>query len=132
MSRSYVMQYLYELYIKNGIDIFNYKLEESNRLTYHHIIPRRELKVLEFPTTKTIENGIALTEISHSYIHLIEVFAPDIFFHINKVILLITKEQRLPTPEERNLLQILLEAFEYRMNENYKINPKYLKRVLVS
>ena len=69
----------------------------------------------------------------HSYLHLIEDYAPDIFYHINKIILLVTKERRAVTLEERSLLQILLEAYEYRMQEyNYAINPEYLKRVLVS
>ena len=48
------------------------------------------------------------------------------------IILLITKERRLPTLEERNLIQIFFEAFEYRMNEYYQINPLYLKRTFVS
>ena len=64
--------------------------------------------------------------------HLIEDFAPDIFFHLNKIILLITKERRLPTLEERSLIEIFLEAFEYRMQEYYEINPIYLKRTLLS
>lgn len=127
-----VMQILSELYIIDGIDIFNYKINQENKLSYHHIIKQEELKILEFPTNRTIENGIVLTIIGHSYFHLIEVFAPDIFNHINKIILLITKERRLPTSEERSLIQILLEAFEYRMSEYYEIKPKYLKRILVS
>lgn len=79
-----------------------------------------------------MKNGIVLTRIGHSYLHLIEDFAPDIFYHLNKIILLITKERRLPTKEERNLIEIFLEAFEYRMDEYYKINPIYLKRTFVS
>ena len=81
---------------------------------------------------KYLENGIALTSIAHNYFHLIEEFAPNIFYHLNKIILLITKERRLPTLEERNLISIFLEAFEYRMSEYYPINPKYLRRTLVS
>lgn len=125
------MKTLYDLYIINDIDIFNFKADKDNLITYHHIVKVEQLKALGFPTNKTIENGIALTRAAHSYLHLIEEFAPDIFHHINKIILLITKERRLPTLEERNLLQILLEAFEYRMNEYYVISPTYLKRVLV-
>jgi len=133
VSRSNVMKTLYDLYIVNDTDIFNFKAGKDNPITYHHIIKVEDLEALGFPTTKTIANGLVLTRDSHSYLHLIEDYAPDIFYHINKIILLITKERRSITLEERSLLQILLEAYEYRMQEyNYVINPDYLKRVLVS
>lgn len=131
-SKTKIMRDLYDIYIENGIDIMNFEASKENKVTYHHIIKVEDLLLLGFPTKKTIENGIALTRIAHSYLHLIEDFAPDIFYHLNKIILLITKERRLPTLEERNLISIFLEAFEYRMSEYYTINPKYLKRTLVS
>ena len=118
-SKSQIMKYLYNTYIFNNIDIFNFEATSTNKVTYHHIIKVEDLKLLGFPTKKTVENGIALTRIAHSYLHLIEDFAPDIFYHLNKIILLITKERRLPTLEERNLIEIFLEAFEYRMKEYY-------------
>lgn len=131
-SKNKIIKELYDIYILDGIDIFNYEASSQNKITYHHIIKVEDLKLLEFSTKKTIENGIVLTRIGHSYLHLIEDFAPDIFYHLNKIILLITKERRLPTKEERNLIEIFLEAFEYRMDEYYKINPIYLKRTFVS
>ena len=132
-SRSNVMKILYDLYIINDTDIFNFKASKDNPITYHHIIKVEDLEALGFPTTKTVANGLVLTRDSHSYLHLIEDYAPDIFYHINKIILLVTKERRSVTLEERILLQILLEAYEYRMMEyDYAINPDYLKRVLVS
>ncbi len=137
MKRKYltegkVIDILTLIYIEKGMDIFNYQITNNNKLTYHHIIKIEELKSLGFPTTKTIENGIMLTNYAHSYLHLIEEFAPDIFYHLNKIILLITKEYRLPTLEERNLMQIFLEAFEYRMQEYYHINKRYLTRIKMS
>ncbi len=131
-SKTRVMRYLYDTYIVDDIDIFNYEVGFMNKATYHHIIKVEDLKLLGFSTRKTIENGIALSQTAHSYLHLIENFAPDIFNHLNKIILLITKERRPPTIEERSLISIFLEAFEYRMSEYYTIKPKYLKRVLVS
>lgn len=131
-SKSKIMKHLYDIYIYHDIDIFNYAATSENKVTYHHIIKKEELRLLGFPTRKTIENGIALTRIAHTYLHLIEDFAPDIFYHLNKIILLISKERRLPTLEERNLIEIFLEAFEFRMNEYYTINPIYLKRTFVS
>ena len=126
-SKTRLMKYLYDTYLYNHIDIFNFEASRENKVTYHHIIKVEELKLLGFPVKKTVENGIALTRIAHSYLHLIEDFAPDIYFHLNKIILLITKERRLPTFEERSLIQILLEAFEYRMSAYYEINEMYLK-----
>ena len=131
-SKNKIMEYLYDTYIYHDIDVFSYEATPENKVTYHHIIKKEELSLLGFPTKKTIENGIALTRIAHSYLHLIEDFAPDIFYHLNKIILLITKERRLPTLEERNLIEIFLEAFEFRMNEYYTISPVYLKRTFVS
>ena len=131
-SKTKIMRDLYDIYIENGIDIMNFEASKENKVTYHHIIKVEDLLLLGFPIKKTMENGLALTRIAHSYLHLIEDFAPDIFFHLNKIILLLTKERRLPTLEERNLIEIFLEAFEYRMSEYYTINPIYLKRTFVS
>lgn len=131
-TRKYIMRNLRAYYIQDGKDIFNYRISRQNPLTYHHIIKEEDLEALGFPTDITLENGIVLTKDAHAYLHLIEDFAPDIFFQINKIILLITREWRLPTLEERNLLQIFLEAFEYRMSEYYKINERFLRRSLVS
>ncbi len=128
LSKSRVMKTLCGIYIINNIDIFNFKASRKNQITYHHIIEVIDLEALGFPTKKTVENGLAITRNGHIYLHLIEDYAPDIFYHLNKIILLITKERRLPTLEERSLIQIFLEAFEYRMQEYYKIEPVLLKR----
>lgn len=132
LGKGTVMRILSDIYLDNGVDIFNYKVSPENKVSYHHIIKREELIALGFPTTKNLENGIVLSRDAHTYLHLIEDFAPDIFYHLNKIILLITKEYRLPNYEERSLIQILLEAFEYRMQEYYRIDERFLKRVLVS
>ncbi len=133
-SKSWVMHNLCKLYIKDDTDILGFKASQENYITYHHIIHVEDLDLLGFPTKKTIENGIALTRHAHSYLHLIEDFAPDIFNQINKIILLITKERRYPNPDEIELIQICLECFEYRMFEYYQIKPEFLKRsrILVS
>ena len=78
-SKSKIMKYLYDTYIFQNIDVLNFEVTPKNKVTYHHIIKKEELNLLGFPTRKTIENGIALTRIAHSYLHLIEDFAPDIF-----------------------------------------------------
>ncbi len=119
---------LKNLYVLNNYDVLNYQVSPENNLTYHHLIFKSELKILGFPLQPTLENGLLLTSIGHSYLHLIYDYAPDIFYHLNKVIFLFTKERRLPTLEERSLMQIFLEAFEYRMQDYISISEKYLNR----
>lgn len=123
-----ITEVLSKIYVKDGIDIFNYLITEENFITYHHVIKCEDLKGLEFSKEKTIENGVALSHFGHGYFHYIEEFAPDIYFHINKILLLLAKERRIPTNEERNLLQILFEAFEYRMEGYRKIPEHFLVR----
>lgn len=94
-SKSKLMKDLYDAYILDGIDIFNYEASNQNKITYHHIIKVEDLKLLEFPTKKTFENGIALTKIGHSYLHLIEDFAPDIFYHLNQIIFINNKRKKI-------------------------------------
>ena len=119
---------LKNLYVLNNYDVLNYQVSPENNLTYHHLIFKSELKILGFPLHPTLENGLLLTSIGHSYLHLIYDYATDIFYDLNKVIFLFTKERRLPTLEERSLMQILLEAFEYRMQDYISISEKYLNR----
>ena len=134
LSKDYVVKTLSEIYILDGLDVFNYELSKKNYSSYHHIIKKEDLKLLGFPVNPTLENGIILSIDGHSYLHEIERNAPDIFYHLNKIILLITKEYRLPTMDERSLMQILLEAYEYRMYEsyNYLVAPRYLTRKKIS
>ena len=101
-----ITEFLSKIYVINDIDIFNYLITEENFITYHHVIKCEDLKVLEFSKEKTIENGIALSHFGHGYFHYIEEFAPDIYFQLNKILLLLTKERRLPSLEERNLIQL--------------------------
>lgn len=130
MDQEYVivMETLKNIYFVDDYDIFNFLLSSKNYITYHHLIHQEDLKLLGFSTKPTIQNGIALTRYSHGYLHFIEILAPDIFHHINKILFLITKERRLPTLEERNLLQIFLEAFEYRMLGYASIPSRFLRR----
>lgn len=90
-----ITEILSKIYIKDGIDIFNYIITEENFVTYHHVIKCEDLKGLEFSREKTIENGIALSHFGHGYFHYIEEFAPDIYFHINKILLLLAKKEFL-------------------------------------
>ncbi len=131
-TKNSVMKCLVDTYIYKGYDILNFRISKNNALTYHHIIKQEDLKALGFKTTKTIENGIPLTRTAHIFLHFIEYQDPDIFYDINKIILLITKEQRLPTPEERALIQVFLQEFEYHIEGYRELDIRYLKRTKIS
>jgi len=103
------------------------KVIEKNKCEGYKI-KCEDLKTLEFSREKTIENGIALSYYGHGYFHYIEEFAPDIYFQLNKILLLLAKERRLPTLEERCVIQILFEAFEYCMENYRKIPAQFLIR----
>lgn len=132
LIRKNVKELLSDIYIINGIDVMGFEVTPTNIITYHHLIKVEDLKMLGFPTDKTMENGIVLTRNAHSYLHMIEETDPEIFYHINQILFLITKEKRLPTIKERNLIQIFLEAFEYRVQDYLKVPSKYLRRTKMS
>jgi len=124
-----ITKYLSSIYIIGNKDIFDYLITDDNIVTYHHVIKCEDLKLLDFPSEKTIENGIALSKYGHGYLHYIEEFAPDIYFSLNKIILLLVKERRLPTKNERYLIQSLFQLFESRMEDYRKIPKHFLNRV---
>lgn len=124
-----VTELLSGIYVVNGVDIFNYLITEENFITYHHVIKCEDLKALEFSREKTFLNGIAISHFGHGYYHYIEEFCPDIYINISKIVLLLVRERRVPTIEERVLLQSLFEAFEYRMEGYRKIPEHFLGRI---
>lgn len=74
-----VLKTLYQLYIVNNVDIFNFLLSCYNKATYHYIIEVEVLLSLGFPITKTISNGTVLSSDAHNYLYLIEDYVLDIF-----------------------------------------------------
>jgi len=129
ISYKEVIEILSEVFIENNKDIFNFEITATNTITYHHIIKREELLLLDFPVNPSIKNGMVLSFLGHSYLNFIEYNAPDIYESINKIIILLSNEFRAPTKKERELLQVFLECFESRMEGYIPIFPKYLTRV---
>lgn len=124
-----VIRELRNIYVENNMDVLNFKILPGNPLTYHHVIEQWELEALGFSKRQTLENGLPLTKIGHRYLHLIECFDPLTYNKIQNIILLITKERRLPTLEERESIQFYLDYFEYEIKEYYSIDKKYFRRV---
>ena len=111
----------------SGLDWLNYKLVKD-KVTYHHIIKR------DNGGKRKIENGALLMPIAHQYLHLIENKDIDTYIGINKIFEYINQQQYEPTQEQREILEYMLQQFEYqhRFDKGSKgkilIKHKYLER----
>jgi hypothetical protein len=112
------------------LDWLNYKIVRNNDLTFHHIIKR------ENGGTKDITNGALLIPISHQYLHLIEYKDINTYIAINKIFKIVNNQLAEPTEDQRQILEYLLQDFEYkhRNDKNSKgkllIKNEYKKRWL--
>lgn len=109
-------------------DWLNYKVTQSNQLTFHHIVKRCD------GGKEEVNNGALLSEIGHQYIHLIECRDKDTYITLNKIFKMINEQKAAPTHEQRELIEYLLREFEsvHKNDKNSKgktlIQYKYLKR----
>lgn len=117
-----------KIYKPLGHDWLNYKITQSNPLTFHHIKKKCD------GGKETIDNGALLTEIGHQYIHLIEHRDKDTYITLNKMFKIINEQREAPTEEQRRIIEYLLQEFEreHKNDKNSKgktlIQYKYLKR----
>lgn len=109
------------------LDWLNYKLVKE-KVTFHHIIKR------DSGGKRTIENGALLMPVAHQYLHLIERKDIDTYIGINKIFEYINQQKYEPTQEQREILEYMLQQFEYqhRFDKGSKgkilIKHKYLER----
>lgn len=109
------------------LDWMNYKLVKTE-VTYHHI-----QKACDSGKT-TIENGALLMPIAHQYLHLIENMEIETYVRLNEMFRQINAQRSEPTPEQRAMIEYILEVFEdvHRWDKGNKgkilIQKKYLKR----
>lgn len=102
-----------KIYKPMGRDWLNYKITQSNKLTFHHIVKKCDGGKAD------IDNGALLTEIGHQYIHLIECRDRDTYITLNKLFKIINEQQTAPTEEQRRIIEYLLQEFE-REHKNDK------------
>lgn len=117
-----------KIYKPLGRDWLNYKVTQSNPLTFHHIVKRCD------GGKEDIDNGALITELGHQYLHLIECKDKESYLLINKMFKMINEQREAPTPEQRELIEYILQEFErtHKNDKNSKgktlIQYKYLKR----
>ena len=117
-----------KIYKPLGRDWLNYKVTQSNPLTFHHIVKR------ENGGKEEITNGALVTETGHQYLHIIEGREKETYLLLNKVFKIINEQQAAPTEQQRVLIEYLLRDFEaaHKNDKNSKgktlIRYKYLKR----
>ena len=110
------------------LDWMNYRITRKADLTYHHILKRCDGGI------PTLENGALLLPIPHQYLHLIEYRDSDTYKMLNKVFEIVNKQQYEPTKDQREIIEYLLQDFEYhhRWDKTSKgkllIKRKYTER----
>lgn len=112
----------------SNLDWMNYKLVKKD-VTRHHIIKKEDGGRLE------ISNIALLMPIPHQYLHLIECKDIDTYIALNKIFKVINNQQHEPNKDQREIIEYLLQDFEYhnRNETNSKgkllIQKKYKDRV---
>lgn len=100
-----------------GHDFMGYKIEKDESLEFHHlIIPRRQCDLKKIPNDGYVEwNGAILKQKSHAYLHLTEIYSPEIFYAITSEMIDMNIKGYL---DEENLKEInsLLLEFEKKFS----------------
>ena len=105
----------------SNLDWMNYKLV-NNKLTNHHIVKRED------GGSSKIHNLALLTNIAHSYLHIIEYKDIKTYDTINKLFKYINNQRHEPTQEQRELIEYLLLEFEEQHLEDKNSKGKLLIR----
>ena len=117
-----------KIYKPLDYDWLNYKVTQSNPLTYHHIEKKCD------GGKETIENGALLSEVGHEYFNIIEFKSKETYITLNKMFKIINTQRTAPTQEQRQIVEFLLKEFEseHKDDKNSRGKPlikyKYLKR----
>lgn len=114
----------------SNMDWMNYKIVRKEEMTAHHIVKREDFGKLE----KT--NIALLISLSHQYLHIIEYKDINTYIAINKMFEIINKQGHEPSYEQREIIEYLLQDFEYKHKEDKNskgkllIKPEYTKRLM--
>lgn len=99
----------------SDLDWMNYKLVKKD-VTLHHIIKRVDNGRMEIPNLALIMPS------GHQFLHLIEFKDIDTYITLNKIFKIINNQKAEPTPEQREIIEYLLQDFEYK--HKYDKNSK--------
>ena len=101
------------------LDWLNYKLVKKD-VTLHHIIKRENNGLLE------ISNLALIMPSGHQYLHIIECKDLDTYIAINKILKLINNQEAEPTRDQREIIEYLLQEFEYKHKDDKNSKGKLL------
>lgn len=101
------------------LDWLNYKLVKKD-VTLHHIIKRENNGLLE------ISNLALIMPSGHQYLHIIECKDLNTYIAINKILKLINNQEAEPTRDQREIIEYLLQEFEYKHKEDKNSKGKLL------
>ena len=113
----------------SNLDWLNYRLVRE-QATFHHIEKRED------GGKQIITNGAILMPIPHQYLHIIECKDIKTYTTLNKMFKIINNQRYEPTRDQREIMECLLQDFEYhhRDTKNAKgkllIKEEYKKRSL--
>ena len=106
----------------SNLDWMNYRLVKKD-VTFHHILKR------EHGGERMIDNGALLMPVSHQYLHIIEYRDLNTYLTINELFKYINQQRKEPTQEQREIIEYLLQKFEYKhecdKNSKGKVLIKY-------
>lgn len=104
-----------QIYHVKKYDWMNYKITKQNPLTYHHIHEKRN------GGRRTLENGAPLTHNAHVKLNVIELKYYQLYLILNEMFLLINRQQYGPTPEQRRIIEEVLDYYDgYENNEKVR------------
>ena len=115
----------------SNMDWMNYKIVKKTDITFHHIQKK------ENNGKETVDNGALLLFISHQYLHIIEYKDINTYIAINKMFEIINKQGYEPSYEQREIIEYLLQEFEYKHKEDKNskgkllIREEYTKRLII-
>lgn len=103
----------------SNLDWLNYKLVRE-QATFHHIEKREE------GGKQIITNGAVLMPIPHQYLHIIEYKDIKTYTTINKMFKIINNQRYEPTRDQREIMECLLQDFEYHHSDDRNAKGKLL------
>lgn len=103
----------------SNLDWLNYKLVRE-QATFHHIEKRED------GGKQIITNGAILMPIPHQYLHIIEYKDIKTYTTINKMFKIINNQRYEPTRDQREIMECLLQDFEYHHSDDRNAKGKLL------
>ena len=103
----------------SNLDWLNYRLVRE-QATFHHIEKRED------GGKQIITNGAILMPIPHQYLHIIEYKDIKTYTTINKMFKIINNQRYEPTRDQREIMECLLQDFEYHHSDDRNARGKLL------